>query len=173
MGKNKTKTVFVCDVCGEEYIQWQGKCSNCGNWNTLKEFHIPGGSGRSSGTGKSGYSGQTGAVPQALPAIAGEKLARRSSGMGEVDRVLGGGIVPGCVILLGGDPGIGKSTLLLQMAATIQQKVLYVSGEESPEQIKLRAERLGVESPTIHLLAGTNVDDIQAAVEHETPALLV
>lgn len=168
--KNRTTIVFVCSVCGEEYIQWQGRCSNCGNWNTLQEFKIPAGGKENT---KNGFSNETQAAPQKLTAITGEKMVRRSTGMGEVDRVLGGGIVPGSVILLGGDPGIGKSTLLLQLAALIKKPVLYVSGEESPEQIKLRAERLGINSLDISLLAATNVDAIQNVVENDRPALVI
>jgi DNA repair protein RadA/Sms len=170
MAKSKSITVFVCGDCGEEYIQWQGKCANCGNWNTLKEFKMPSTSGAGS---KSGYTGETDVAPQQLNAISGEKLIRQPSGIGEVDRVLGGGIVPGSVLLLGGDPGIGKSTLLLQLASKLAQPVLYVSGEESPEQIKLRAERLGVNSPDISLLAATNVEVIQATLERTKPKLLI
>jgi len=173
MAKQRSTTVFVCEVCGEEYIQWQGKCSNCGNWNTLKEFKIAPSSQAKGAGNRSSYAGENAVEAQQLSAIAGTRMERRSTGLGEVDRVLGGGIVPGSVILLGGDPGIGKSTILLQLAARCKSSVLYVSGEESPEQIKLRAERLGIDVPDIHILASTNVDSIQALVENQPPQLLI
>ncbi len=173
MAKSKSTTVFVCNSCGEEFLQWQGRCSNCGEWNTLKEFSVPTSSERNKNVRTGGYSGQTTQQVQKLSDVQGERLVRRSSGVGEVDRVLGGGIVPGSVILLGGDPGIGKSTLLLQVAAHVEGVVLYVSGEESPEQIKLRSERLGAEADAVHVLAATNVDSIAAQIENEKPALVI
>jgi len=171
MAKSKSTIVFVCDKCGEEYSQWQGRCSNCGEWNTLKEFSIPVADKRDMRS--AGYSGATTSKKQRLKDVAGERLQRRTAGVSEVDRVLGGGVVPGSVILLGGDPGIGKSTLLMQVAAQFDGEVLYVSGEESPEQIKLRAERLSITSENIQLLALTNVEAIAAIIEKETPGLLV
>jgi DNA repair protein RadA/Sms len=172
MAKSKNTTLFVCSDCGEEFIQWQGRCSNCGNWNTLKEFTIPqerGSKGRATG----GYSGLTDITSQKLSEIAGDKLIRRTTGVSELDRVLGGGMVPGSVLLLGGDPGIGKSTLLLQVAATLEQKVLYVSGEESPEQIKIRAERLGLSSSEVSLLPATDVNIIIHHIEQDKPDLVI
>jgi DNA repair protein RadA/Sms len=134
----KTKTQLVCSHCGEEYISWQGKCDSCGNWNTLKEVVI-------TKTREGGYAGEQ-TVAQALHQVQSGSALRTPSGFQEVDRVLGGGIVKGSVILLGGDPGIGKSTLLLQVVSTVQDRgggVLYVSGEESLQQIHARATRLG------------------------------
>jgi DNA repair protein RadA/Sms len=170
MAKAKGTTLFVCSNCGEEFIQWQGRCSNCGEWNTLKEFHIAAekGSGRGGG-----YSGQTKSTAQKLADIAGDKLVRRATGLSELDRVLGGGLVPGSVLLLGGDPGIGKSTLLLQVAAHFPSHVLYVSGEESPEQIKLRAERLKLKSQELSLLPATDINVILKHIEDEKPELVV
>ena len=179
MPKRTTKdtVLFVCEACGEEYIQWQGLCSNCQNWNTIKEFKIPAGSTRSSGGAGGGYAGQLSAAPIALSAIVGQTATRLTAGFGEMDRVLGGGVVPGSVILLGGDPGIGKSTLLLQvaqkMSVTHERPLLYVSGEESPEQIKLRAERLGIGDGAIQVMAATNVDQIQSEIEKSKPVLAV
>lgn len=175
--RTKDTVLFVCEVCGEEYLQWQGKCNNCGNWNTLKEFKVPAGVSSSSSGASVGYSGLTSAAPVRLTEITGKQSERRPSGFAEVDRVLGGGVVRGSVILLGGDPGIGKSTLLLQvvdrMARQDGQQILYVSGEESPEQIKLRAERLGISAEGIQLLAATDVNQVQAALESLKPALVV
>lgn len=168
MVKKGNRTVFVCSECGEEFLQWQGKCTVCGNWNTLKEFAIP-----SERSGGGSTSLDSGAVVQSLQDVTTDHVQRQKTGFSELDRVLGGGIVPGAVMLLGGDPGIGKSTLLLQLAHTLQQKVLYVSGEESAEQIKLRAERLGVRSKDIQVLAATDASHIQAQVERERPALVI
>lgn len=179
--KSRTSTVFVCSECGEEYVQWQGRCGVCGAWNSLKEFSIPQGEDRyaapaSSNAGGSGYSGSTSAKPVMLSEVAGQEAQRSATGFGEVDRVLGGGIVKGSVMLLGGDPGIGKSTLLLQVAERVAQSapgVLYVSGEESPEQIKIRAERLGLPAKNIQVLAATNVEQIQRSIEESQPALVI
>jgi DNA repair protein RadA/Sms len=172
--RGKNTTLFVCDVCGEEFMQWQGKCASCGNWNTLKEFTVQEPVGGARGTS---YAGRTEAVPVQLSTVAGLLTERASSGFGEIDRVLGGGVVPGSVILLGGDPGIGKSTLLLQMVDRMSgdgaRTILYVSGEESPEQIKLRAQRIGVTSSSIQVLAGTNVNGVAVAIEQQKPALVV
>jgi DNA repair protein RadA/Sms len=171
--KTSGTTLFVCNDCGEEFLQWQGKCSNCGNWNTLKEFHIAG----DTSSRAAGYAGQTAATAIPLSAVVGGEAQRKSTGFGEIDRVLGGGVVAGSVILLGGDPGIGKSTLLLQVVQAMAEKggkdILYVSGEESPEQIKIRAERVGVHSGHIHVLAATNVEHVQSAVEKSLPTLVV
>lgn len=170
MPKKSKSTVFVCSSCGEEFIQWQGRCTNCGEWNTLKEYSIP--SASAHGTNRS-----ESANPIRLVDVAEKETSRTSTGFSEFDRVLGGGCVPGGVILLGGDPGIGKSTLLLQvvekMAASGRENVLYVSGEESAEQIKLRASRLGVTTDQIYLLPTTSISQVEAAVESLQPKLLV
>lgn len=172
MAKKKSTTLYVCSFCGEEYIQWQGRCNNCGNWNTLQEFTIAPDHAAEHGRRDSG-----GQEAVSLDKVTSAHTQRSSTGFAEFDRVLGGGIVPGSVLLLGGDPGIGKSTLLLQvvgkLAASKKQRILYVSGEESPEQIKLRAERVGVSQGTIHLLPATNVETIQSLVEKEPPALVI
>lgn len=172
MPKKTNQTLFVCANCGEEYIAWQGRCANCGEWNTLKEFNVP------VLTKKSGnYSGTESLQPIKITEVAGQQATRLPSGFDELDRVLGGGIVPGSVLLLGGDPGIGKSTLLLQVVERMgrrqKQGVLYVSGEESPEQIRLRAERIGAIAESISLLAATDVTAISLLVEQMLPALLV
>jgi DNA repair protein RadA/Sms len=169
MAKKANRTVFVCSECGEEYVQWQGKCAVCGNWNTLKEFTIP----NDSAPSRQGISSDEGQGAQPLPSVKTDLVKRLTTGFSEFDRVLGGGIVPGAVMLLGGDPGIGKSTLLLQLAEKLQQSVLYVSGEESAEQIKLRAERLGVKSEKVQVLAATDSNHVQREIEKHKPSLVV
>jgi DNA repair protein RadA/Sms len=160
----------VCTECGENYLQWQGRCTNCGTWNSLKEITVSVEATRPNK--RAGYAGQVSATVLPLRDVLNARASHRPTGIGEVDRVLGGGIVPGSVILLGGDPGIGKSTLLLQVAARAG-KVLYVSGEESPEQIKLRADRIGVSSDSLFLLAATDVHAVQAAIDEQQPDLLI
>lgn len=151
-------------------MQWQGKCNVCGNWNTLKEFKV---SQQASSRARSGE--QVDLQPQPLASVSREKSERQPSGFGEVDRVLGGGIVPGSVILVGGDPGIGKSTLLLQVAAQVaaQSTVLYISGEESPAQIKLRADRLGLQTEPLELLCQTNINQIATILETKKYGLVI
>ena len=167
--------IFVCASCGEEYIKWQGKCDNCQEWNTLKEFKVARDSGRK-------HDRQNIPVSEVvkLENVEIKDFTRVSTGVSEFDRVLGGyikdgvsgGIVPGSVILLGGDPGIGKSTLLLQVASYIKN-VLYVSGEESVEQIKMRFDRLSLKSDTLKLLAETDLGAITKAISHEKPELII
>jgi len=165
----KSKTVFVCTECGCEAPRWSGRCPSCGEWNTMQEeLRTP----------------QTAAVA-AVPSgrVCAQKLreidphgeVRTSTGMKELDRVLGGGIVKGGLMLIGGDPGIGKSTLLLQICEHIGQtrKILYVSGEESAAQIKLRADRLGVESENLSLLCETDLATVLAAMQTESPELMI
>lgn len=157
----KLTTKFVCQSCGSSYSRWMGKCEQCGAWNSLVEETAP----VSSGAGKARPAAAL--KPTRLGEVAVAKLPRLSTGIGEVDQVLGGGIVPGSVMLLSGDPGIGKSTLVLQVAARVAAaaKVLYVSGEESAGQIKLRADRLGVGAASLDLLTETSVDAIVATIE--------
>lgn len=156
--------VFVCSNCGEEYSKWQGKCSVCNEWNTLKEFNIS--KKKDKGNSKIG---------QEIKKISDITLSaneRSTTGFHEFDRVLGGGIVKGSVILLGGDPGIGKSTLLLQIADK-QANVLYVSGEESAEQIKIRHDRLGLKNKNLKLLPEINLDSILLKIDQEKPSLVI
>src|SRR5262245_22984327 len=139
---SKARTVFVCQNCGVQQTRWLGRCPDCQQWNTLVEERVaadPKSSGRAAGRGPA-------PAPQPITALAAASEEGSSSGIDELDRVLGGGLVPGAVVLIGGDPGIGKSTLVLQALAHIARRgaALYVSGEESPQQIKMRAERLGV-----------------------------
>ncbi|HWJ03160.1 MAG TPA: DNA repair protein RadA [Verrucomicrobiae bacterium] len=161
----RQKTLFVCQNCGQESPKWMGRCAGCDSWNTLVEEFI---------TDSPAKKGRPG-TPILLDAIEIKDEARSSTGSRELDRVLGGGIVRGSFILVGGDPGIGKSTLLLQMVhhASKHDKVLYVSGEESVNQIKLRANRLGVGGGKLFLLSETNLNNILAVIEQTTPGLVV
>lgn len=167
MAKTKTTSQFVCNSCGFESIEWYGKCPNCGLWNTLVEFRQSRSKGYS-GTRKTVF--QEKVLPQKLSDIKTSTQLRLSSGIGELDRVLGGGFVPGEVVLLAGEPGVGKSTLLLGLKQT---QVIYVSGEESPEQIKSRADRLGVDKGNFLILAETQVEKIIDQVSQSQANLLV
>ncbi len=167
----KTKTVFFCTACGNESPKWQGRCSACGAWNTMEEHtEKPVASGRAKiapvGTSR---------TPQKLREVTTDREIRFSTGMGELDRVLGGGAVAGALVLVGGAPGIGKSTLLLQICDSLcsERKVLYVSGEESERQLKLRAQRLGVSPESLYILSETRLSDILAAVDELQPDILI
>ena len=165
---SKTKTVFQCQSCGYSSPKWLGKCPDCGAWNSFSEEMQSPKSLKSLSTGNSG--------PTPLSSVTGGNEKRVPIGIAEFDRVLGGGLVKGAVILIGGDPGIGKSTIILQAMSRIASQtgtVLYVSGEESPEQIKLRAERLSIDSNRIMLLSETVVEQVLAAAEKLKPAAIV
>lgn len=178
----KPKTRYVCAVCGSAQPKWQGKCPDCGEWNTLVETVIQEPAPGRVGSAASIASGN-GPVP--LPDIPADGYERIPVSIGELSRVLGGGIVPGSVTLISGDPGIGKSTLLIQLCAALaddslspgsgrsEGSVLYISGEESAAQIKLRAERLGIVSPNILVLADTHLESIAAHIEKAQPRLVV
>ena len=133
----KSKTLYSCSACSSQSPQWAGQCSDCGGWNTLSEVVVM---AKSASARFAGYSGDTAASVQRLSAVKTDQQVRTSVGMEELDRVLGGGLVTGSVVLIGGDPGIGKSTLLLQVLSTLSAKLdsLYVTGEESPQQISMR-----------------------------------
>ncbi len=167
----KQKTVFYCTECGNESPKWQGRCPGCGAWNTLQE-HIekPVAPGRA----KAAPVGLS-RTPKKLSQVDTGDEIRFLTGMGELDRVLGGGAVEGSLVLVGGAPGIGKSTLLLQICANIcaERRVLYVSGEESERQLKLRAERLGVSSEELFILSETRMSEVLAAVESVKPDILI
>ena len=167
----KTKTVFYCTACGNESPKWQGRCTACGAWNTMEE-HIE--KPAAAGKVKSAPVGQS-RRPQRLREVDCDAEIRFSTGMGELDRVLGGGAVAGSLVLVGGAPGIGKSTLLLQICAQLCAggKVLYVSGEESERQLKLRAQRLNVDPDGLYILSETRISDILEAVEEMKPDILI
>ena len=156
----KVHSTFVCQQCGYESTGWLGKCPNCGSWGSLVETIVsPKREGRREG-GKSGRISK----PISLISVSSRKIQRLSTKISELDRVLGGGLVPGQVVLLAGEPGIGKSTLLLQLADKIGS-ALYVSGEESAQQLKIRADRLSIKSKTISILEDTDVDSVIAAID--------
>ena len=170
----KQRSFYQCTQCGYECAKWMGKCPNCGSWNTLEE-HLPteAAPAHRSAMGASASKAAPGKSVQ-LREIAGTHAPRKKTGIGELDRVLGGGIVAGSVVLAGGEPGIGKSTLFLQMADRLAQgaSVLYISGEESGEQVAMRAERLELNSP-VNFLAETNLSVILATIEQEKPDFLI
>lgn len=166
----KTKTVYFCTACGNETPKWQGRCPSCGAWNTLEEF-VEKPATPSRGRTVPG----TGARAKHLDEVDIASEIRYSTGMNELDRVLGGGAVEGSLVLVGGAPGIGKSTLLLQICSCLcaERKVLYVSGEESEKQLKLRAQRLGVKSPNLLVLSETRLSDITEVVDAIKPDILI
>ena len=156
---SKSKTVYVCDSCGNEHLKWQGQCPACGAWNSLSAVHLAKTAGNRRGSG--GWVG-TESGRRRLSELEQHADPRLNTGIDELDRVLGGGLVPGSVTLLGGDPGIGKSTLLLQAGDSLSQRMptLYVTGEESLQQVGLRAQRLGTVGDTLTLLAETSVEAV-------------
>jgi DNA repair protein RadA/Sms len=178
----KTTITFVCTECGGESLRWAGQCPHCRAWNTLQEFQI-----RKPAAGKVGSQAKRlgGAQPVALIEISSEAAPRRPLAWGELNRVLGGGIVPGSLVLVGGEPGVGKSTLLMHAAAQVasagraqgalkvRDRVLYVSGEESAQQIRMRAQRLGALESGIFLLAENDLDVICDAISAVPPALVI
>ena len=166
----KAKTVFVCGSCGYESAKWLGKCPACNEWNTFYEEKISNTVSSNNPSGK-----QKNITPRKLKEVQGISETRTSTGIGELDRVLGGGLVKGSLVLVGGEPGIGKSTLILQLCDKIQGegKVLYVSGEESAEQVKIRADRLGINNDDIMFLGETDIDSIQEAILSINPKLVI
>lgn len=168
----KSKTVFYCTECGNETARWQGKCAACGAWNTIIEHEEKG-----RGTGKATKLHADIALrsPKKLKEVDCNKETRFPTGLGELDRVLGGGAVKGSLVLVGGAPGIGKSTLLLQICTYLgkNSKVLYVSGEESETQIKLRAERLGVDTDNLYLVSETDLEAILENVRQLQPDIMI
>ena len=166
---NKKKTVYVCAECGHETANWAGKCPSCGSWNSMKELTLDDKPGARADSRRS--------LPKAkkMSQLDTEAEVRFATGISEFDRVLGGGAVLGSLNLVGGAPGIGKSTLLLQMCATLESErtILYVTAEESERQLKLRAQRLGVENEELYVLAETALESILAAVEDLKPDILI
>ena len=165
----KAKTVFVCSECGNESPKWLGKCPACNSWNTFYEQKIE------KYTEANKAEKKINNTPKPLNTYIGQESDRTSTGFGELDRVLGGGLVKGSLILLGGEPGIGKSTLILQLCEKVQGdgKVLYISGEESAEQIKLRADRLNVKNEDILFLGETDIEVVNNAILETNPKLVI
>ena len=174
MAKGKN-TVFFCQNCGYESAKWMGQCPGCREWNTFVEEQVVTGQGKSSRMKTvTGFSEKN--KPAKLSEVSIEKEDRISTGIGELDRVLGGGIVAGSLTLVGGDPGIGKSTLLLQVCRNLAgdgREVLYVSGEESLKQIKLRANRIGTFSDHLKLLCETDLESIEETIRRSKPEVVI
>ena len=166
----KSKTIFVCSECGNESSKWLGKCPACNSWNTFYEQKVV-------ETKAGGHKdlAKSENKPQKLNSYEAKETLRTSTGFGELDRVLGGGLVKGSLVLLGGEPGIGKSTLILQICDKVkgEGKVLYVSGEESAEQIKMRADRLGINNDDILFLGETDIDVVNQAIIEINPKLVI
>ncbi|ATC99414.1 MAG: DNA repair protein RadA [Pseudoalteromonas spongiae] len=172
----KNKTAFVCSECGAEFARWQGQCGECKAWNTVTEFRVPSiKQTPRSGGATAGYAGAIEAKVQTLDEVNLEQLPRFTTGFAEFDRVLGGGVVPGSAILIGGSPGAGKSTLLLQTMCLLAQNMntLYVTGEESLQQVAMRAKRLGLPTDKLKTLAETNVETICQLALREKPQIMV
>ena len=166
----KTKTVFVCQNCGAESPKWIGRCPSCKEWNTYHEEIVA----PASSNERAFLSGQEKRKPELLDNIISDEHNRQKTGIPEFDRILGGGMVPGSLILLGGEPGVGKSTLALQLALAMEGKsVLYVSGEESEEQISLRAKRLKKSNPSCFIYSETDLEAILAQAENLKPGLII
>lgn len=175
MAKGKTATIFFCQNCGYESSKWMGQCPGCRQWNTFVEETVTASPGTAAGSGKKKAS-REGQGPSSLSAITMGEEERMHTHIQELDRVLGGGIVPGSLILVGGDPGIGKSTLLLQVCKYLSddgRKVLYISGEESLRQIKLRAVRIGEFTDHLLLLCETNLGTIEEIIARQKPEAVV
>jgi DNA repair protein RadA/Sms len=173
----KEKTVFFCGECGFETPRWQGRCPSCGEWNTLTESTVV--TGRPSASRRISRNSSNISPPRSrvtrLSDIGITSESRIATGMGELDRVLGGGAVAGSLVLVGGEPGVGKSTLLLQICKDLckSRKVLYVTGEESQRQLKLRADRLNLHTDNLFIFAETNLDDIIDVVHSESPEIVI
>lgn len=169
----KNKLAYTCSECGAEQPKWAGQCPDCGAWNSLTEGLA---SARPRSGRLAGYAGEAGVNPvQSLADISPDEITRQPTGIAEFDRVLGGGLVSGSAVLIGGDPGIGKSTLLLQTLVQLAAatRTLYITGEESLQQVSLRAHRLGLSADALRLMAETHVESILAAARREAPRVMV
>ncbi len=168
----KQKTVFVCSECGNESPKWNGKCPGCGAWNTMYEEQVLSAPKQSSGGAAFSVSSEPAKILSEISITEDERI---HTGLNELDRVLGGGLVKGSLVLVGGDPGIGKSTILLQICQHLgaSRRILYVSGEESQRQIKLRADRLGVTTDNLKLFTETNMEVICQCIAKEKPDILI
>lgn len=172
----KAKRAYVCNDCGADFPRWQGQCNACGAWNTISEVRLAASPTVARNERLAGYAGaSTEAKVQTLSEIDLQEVPRFTSGFKELDRVLGGGVVPGAAILIGGNPGAGKSTLLLQTMCYLvsQMPTLYVTGEESLQQVAMRASRLGLPKDNLKMLSETNVDRICQIAEKEQPKIMV
>ena len=169
----KTRSTYICSECGYSSPKWLGKCPGCGSWNTLTETLVSPAAAKQTKTATA--TGLSPRAPKRISEIQRGTHTRSTTGLGELDRVLGGGLVTGELILVGGDPGIGKSTLLLEICQTLgkTKKILYVSGEESAEQIKLRAERLKVDTDSLYLMSETDVEIILGTITDTKPDIVI
>ena len=169
------KTAYVCSDCGAEYSKWMGQCKECYAWNTISEIRLVSAKESKKNDRFSGYAGETSGKVQALSEISLQEVPRFSSGFNELDRVLGGGVVPGSAILIGGHPGAGKSTLLLQVMCGLSKEIptLYVTGEESLQQVAMRANRLGLPTEHLKMLSETSVEHICNIADQEKPQIMV
>jgi len=169
----KQKKVYICSNCGHNSPKWEGKCAVCDEWNTYQEEILA----KESKTEKKKKAWDSGKSlkqkPVLIQDVQNAVTSRLKLADNELNRTLGGGLVPGSIILIGGDPGIGKSTLLLQLALKSPYNVLYVSGEESAEQIKMRAERIGIQNKSCHVLTETNLNKLLQEAKSMTPDILI
>ena len=170
----KIKSAYVCSDCGADYRKWQGQCSECHAWNTLVEVRL-GSASKGATLSRLGFAGEVEGKVASLADIALEEIPRIGTGVGELDLVLGGGLVPGSAVLVGGEPGAGKSTLLLQTLCQLAetQPALYVTGEESPQQVAMRARRLQLPTKKLDIMAETSVERVCAIAEQKQPKILV
>src|SRR5919202_3076505 len=172
----RSATVFACSACGHESPKWHGRCPGCGEWNSMAEEKRAAAPARGGGSGSSSRSAGRALSPVPLRDVQAPRVERLGTGIGEFDRVLGGGLVAGSLVLIGGAPGIGKSTITTAALANLAaagRKVLYVSGEESAAQVKLRAERLGAYALGVPIVAETDLDSVLATLEAERPDVCV
>ncbi|MBO7183214.1 MAG: DNA repair protein RadA, partial [Bacteroidales bacterium] len=166
---SKNKSIYVCSNCGADFAKWMGKCPSCGQWSTIHEEIV-----RNTAPGPAGRLIESSGKPQRLSEVSLGTESRIATSCAELDRVLGGGLVAGSVTLIGGEPGIGKSTLVLQTVLKMSSKtILYVSGEESLQQLKLRAERINIDNPNAYFVSETSLESILQHVDNIKPDLLV